>query len=273
MEKLIITAAITGAEVTKEQCPAVPYTVEEMVREAKNAYLAGASIIHIHVRKDDGTPTQSKERFEEVIRAIKAECPEPILQVSTGGAAWMTDEERIQPIYMDPTPEMATLDCGTCNFGDDIFVNKISTITRFADEMRRIGIKPELEVFDRGMVATAVKLMEKGHINSPAHFDFVLGVEGAMPATVRDLQLMVDSIPSGCTWTVAGIGRYQLQMAPVAIVMGGHVRVGLEDNIYYAKGRLARSNAELVDRVVRLANELQREVAAPDEARRILGIK
>lgn len=271
MEKLIITACICGAEVKKQHNPAVPYTVEEIAREAKSAYDAGAAIIHLHVREDDGTPTQSAKRFKECMDAIRGVCPDVIIQPSTGGAVGMTNEERLQPITLNP--EMATLDCGTCNFGgDDIFVNTENTIIHFAEKMADKGIKPEIEVFDKGMVDMAIRLNKKGFITSPMHFDFVLGVNGGISSEARDLVFMVGSIPAGSTWTAAGIGRSQFPIAAMAILMGGHVRVGFEDNIYLEKGVLAKSNGELVSKAVRLAKELGRSLATPDEARVILGI-
>ncbi|MSU00193.1 3-keto-5-aminohexanoate cleavage protein [Tissierella pigra] len=269
MEKLIITAAICGAEVTKENNPAVPYTVEEIGREAESAYKAGASIIHLHVREDDGTPTQDKNRFKACMDEILRRCPDVIIQPSTGGAVGMTDEERLQPTELGP--EMATLDCGTCNFGgDEIFVNTENTIKNFGRLMIERGVKPEVEVFDKGMIDYAIKYAKQGFIKEPMHFDFVLGVQ--MAASARDLVFMVESIPQGSTWTVAGIGRHEFPMAAIAIAMGGHVRVGFEDNVYIDKGVLAKSNGELVERVVRIAKELGREIATPDEAREILGL-
>jgi len=270
MDKLIITAAICGAEVTKEHNPNVPYTVEEIGREAESAYKAGASIIHLHVRYDDGTPTQDKERFRECIEEIKRRCPDVIIQPSTGGAVGMSDEERLQPVEL--LPEMATLDCGTLNFGgDEIFVNTENTIKNFGKIMIEKGVKPEIEVFDKGMVDYAIKYAKQGYILEPMHFDFVLGVQ--MTATARDLAFMVDSIPAGSTWTVAGVGRYEMPMAAMGIAMGGHVRVGFEDNVYLEKGVLAKSNGELVEKVVRIAKELGREIATPDEAREILSLR
>lgn len=270
MEKLIITAAICGAEVTKEHNPAVPYTVEEIAREAESAYKAGASIIHLHVREDDGTPTQDKERYRVCMEAIKKRCPDVIIQPSTGGAVGMTDLERLQPTELHP--EMATLDCGTCNFGgDEVFVNTENTIKNFGRLLIERGVKPEIEVFDKGMIDLAIRYQKQGFIQKPMHFDFVMGVQIA--ATARDVAYMVDSIPEGSTWTVAGVGRSQFQMAALAIVMGGHVRVGFEDNVYIDKGVLAKSNGELVERVVRLAKELGREIATPNEAREILSLK
>ena len=270
MDKLIITAAICGAEVTKEHNPNVPYTVEEIGREAEAAYKAGASIIHLHVREDDGTPTQDKERFRLCIEEIKRRCPDVIIQPSTGGAVGMSDEERLQPVEL--LPEMATLDCGTLNFGgDEIFVNTENTIKNFGKVMIEKGVKPEVEVFDKGMVDYAIKYAKEGYILEPMHFDFVMGVQ--MAATARDLAFIVDSIPAGSTWTVAGVGRYEMPMAAMGIAMGGHVRVGFEDNVYLSKGVLAKSNGELVEKVVRIAKELGREIATPDEAREILSLK
>lgn len=271
MEKLIITACICGAEVTKEQNPAVPYTVEEIAREAKAAYDAGAALIHLHVREDDGTPTQSKDRFDACIKAIKEVCPDVIVQVSTGGAVGMTNEERLQPLLLNP--EMATLDCGTCNFGgDEIFVNTENMIIDFVEKMNEKHVKPEIEVFDKGMVDMALRLNRKGYIKEPMHFDFVMGVNGGISAGARDLVFMVGSIPPGSTWTVAGVGRNQFPMAAMGIIMGGHIRVGFEDNVYLEKGVPARSNGELVAKAARLAKELGREIATPAEARKILGL-
>ena len=271
MEKLIISAAICGAEVTKEQNPAVPYTVEEIVREAKSAYDAGASVIHLHVRWDDGTPTQDKGRFQECVDAILKECPDVIIQPSTGGAVGMTDLERLQSTDIEPTPEFATLDCGTCNFGgDEIFVNTDNTVMNFAKIMQERGIKPELEVFDKGMIDIALKADKKGLLNHPLHFDFVLGVQ--MSATVRDLTFMAESIPAGSTWTATGLGKNAWHIAAATISMGGHVRVGFEDNLYLEKGVLAKSNGEMVEKAVKLAKLLGREVATPAEAREILGL-
>lgn len=272
MEKLIITAAICGAEVTKQHNPAIPYTLEEIASEAESAAKAGASVIHLHVREDDGTPTQSSNRFKAAFEAIKKRCPNIIIQPSTGGAVGMSNAERLQPVFLKP--EMATLDCGTVNFGnDDIFVNSENTIIEFGKNMIELGVKPEIEVFDKGMIDTAIRLQNKGHIKSPMHFNFVMGVTGGIAATVRDLVFMQGSIPHGSTFTVSGVGRAQFQMAAATIVMGGHVRVGFEDNIYLAKGVLAKSNGELVAKAARIALELGREIASPEEARAILGLK
>jgi 3-keto-5-aminohexanoate cleavage enzyme len=273
VEKLIITAAICGAEVTKEHNPNVPYTVDEIGREAESAYKAGASVIHLHVREDDGTPTQDQQRFGECIKEIKKRCQEVIVLPSTGGAIGMTNEERLQPIYLKPPPEMATLDCGTMNFGgDDIFVNTENTIIFFAEEMNRLGIKYELECFDKGMIDMVLRLNKKGYIKKPMHFNFVLGVIGGIGASSRDLIFLIESIPEGSTYTVTAVGKHEFPMVSLSIEKGGHARVGFEDNVYLSKGVLAKSNGELVEKVVKIADEFGREIATPNEARRILGI-
>jgi len=272
MEKLTITAAISGAEVTKEHNPNVPYTIEECVREAGLAYEAGASIIHLHVREDDGTPTQDKDRFKAVMDAIHAKYPDVIIQPSTGGAVGMTNDERLQPTELNP--EMATLDCGTLNFGgDEIFENTENTIKYFGEKMIERDIKPELEVFDKSMIDMALRLHKKGFIKSPMHFDFVMGVNGGISGTLRDFVFLRESIPADATYTVAGIGRFEFPLATAAIIDGGHVRVGFEDNTMIARGVVAESNGQLVEKVVRLAKELGREIANPAEAREILGLK
>ncbi len=192
MEKLIITAAICGAEVTKEHNPAVPYTVEELVREAVSAYDAGAAIVHVHVREDDGTPTQSKERFRMCMDAIKAARPDVILLPSTGGAVGMTAEERLQPTEL--FPEMATLDCGTCNFGDEVFENTIPMMRDFGKRMIENDIKPEYECFEMGHLETALHLAAKGQVpGAPMQFNFVLGVPGCADGEPAPCRINMDS--------------------------------------------------------------------------------
>lgn len=182
----------------------------------------------------------------------------------------MNAAERMAPLGLNP--EMASLDCGTLNFGDDIFVNDLPLMRTFATEMRQRFIVPELECFEGGHVANGLRLASEGLLPDRLHFGLVLGVPGALPATVKNLQFLVDQLPQGATWSAAGMGRHQLPMAFHAIAMGGHVRTGFEDNIYYRKGELARSNAQLVERIARLAAEADRPVASPEEAREILGI-
>jgi 3-keto-5-aminohexanoate cleavage enzyme len=271
MDKLIITAAICGAEVTKEQNPAVPYTVYEIVREAKSAVDAGAAIVHLHVREDDGTPTQGKARFKECIDAIYKVCPDVILIPSTGGAVGMTAEERLQPTEL--FPEMATLDCGTCNFGDEVFENTMPMMREFGKRMQENNIKPEYECFEMGHLDTILTMARKGEVpGHPMHFNFVLGVPGCTSATIPNLCWLVNSIPAGSTWCATGIGRHNFTLVAPAISMGGNVRVGFEDSLYLSRGVLAQSNGELVAKVVRLAKELGRGIATPAEARQILGL-
>ena len=239
----------------------MPYTVEEMVREAKSAYEAGAAILHIHVREDDGTPTQNRDRFKVVMDAIRKELPDVIMIPSTGGATGMS-------------PEMATLDCGTCNFGDEIFDNTMPTMRAFGKRMIENGIKPEYECFELGHIDTVLGMAKKGEVpGHPMQFNFVLGVHGCTPATVENLAFFASKIPADATWTVSGVGRAAWTMAAAAIAMGGNVRVGFEDNIYLGKGQKAASNGELVAKVVRIAKELGREIATPAEAREILSLK
>ena len=273
MEKLIITAAICGAEVTKEQNPNVPYTVDEIGIQAESAYNAGASVIHLHVRNDDGSPTQDKERFRECITEIRTRCPDVIVLPSTGGAVGMTADERLQPIYLKPTPKIATLDCGTVNFGgNEIFVNTENMIIEFAQKFKELGIKPELEIFDVGMIDTVKRLHKKGYFDTQMHFNLVLGVPGGIAASTENLAFLVNSLPNKSSFTVTAIGRHEFPMITQSIVLGGHARVGFEDNLYISKGVLAKSNGELVKKVVRIAKNIGREIATPHETREILGI-
>jgi len=272
MNKLIITCAISGAEVTKQDNSFVPYTIEETAQEAYEAYKAGAAVIHLHVRNDDGSPTQDKQRYQQAINAIKERCPDVIIQPSTGGALGMSRDERLQPTEL--SIEMATLDCGTLNFGgDDIFVNTENDIKYFAQIMKEKDISPELECFEKGHIDMVLRLYKKGFIHAPLHFSFVLGVNGGMTGEERDFHFLRESIPADATFSVAGIGRHEFPLADLSIRYGGHVRVGLEDNIYLSKGVLAQGNKELVAKVVEMAKLYNREIATPQEARQILNLK
>jgi len=268
MAPLIITVAAVGAELTREQTPHLPITPAQLGETAAACRLAGASMIHVHCRRDDGTNTSDVGRFRDAMNAIRASS-DLIVQFTTGGAIGMTAAERAGPLVL--RPEMATLTCGTVNFGDDVFENSFPIMRGILAEMTRYDVRPELEIFDAGHLSNAKRLASEGLLAFPQHVDFVLGVPGALDASVRNLVHLVDALPAGCTWSVAGVGRDQLPLATVAIAMGGHVRVGLEDNIYYSKGRLAR-NDELVARVVRVAAELGRPIATPDEARSLLAL-
>ena len=266
MDPLIVTVAPVGAEVMPDQTPYLPVTPRQLGETARAIREAGASIVHVHCRNDDGTNTHDVERFRAAYDAIR-ENSDLIVQFSTGGAIGMTPAERAAPLVL--RPEMATLTCGTVNFGDDVFENSFPIMRGILAAMNEQGVTPELEIFDLGHLANAKRLAREGALRLPAHVDFVLGVRGGLDAGLDELAACVRALPDGCTWSVAGIGRMQLPMAMLAIATGGHVRVGLEDNLYYEKGRLAR-NEELVARVVRVAEELGRPVATPDQARRIL---
>src|SRR5947209_14918372 len=267
MEPVMITAAMVGAEVTKDQQPNLPTTPQEIIAAAVECYKAGAAIIHIHVRDAAGNATQDTNIFREVVEGIRERC-DVITQVSTGGAIWMSAEERLQSI--ECRPDMATLTTGTVNFGEGVFMNNRQLVETFARRLRDYGIVPEIEVFDVGMIDEALRLRGMGLITDPLHFDFVMGVPGGIGANPAHLVHMVHSLPVGSTWSVAGIGRHQLTLGVIALAMGGNARVGFEDNIYYCKGQLARSNAELVARIARIAHEIDRPVATPAQAREIL---
>ena len=269
MQPLIITVAPVGAELTPEQTPHLAITPSQLGTVAAKTEAAGASMIHVHCRNDDGTNTHEVSRFAAALAAIRA-ASNLIVQFSTGGAIGMTPIERAAPLAL--RPEMATLSCGTVNFGDEVFENSFPIMRGILAELQRYGVRPELEIFDRGHLSNAVLLARDGYLTLPQHVDFVLGVPGGLDASVENLVDCVRALPSGCTWSVAGVGRMQLPLAVTAIAMGGHVRVGLEDNIYYTKGRLA-TNEELVARVVRIAGELGRPIATPDQARSILGLE
>lgn len=269
MEKLIITAALTGAEVTREQQPALPITPDEIAVAAEQCAKAGASIVHVHARRPDGTPTQDKAVYAEIIAKVRARC-DIIVQVSTGGAVGMTAAERLQPVELKP--EMATLSMGSVNFGNDVFINLPTDMEIFAKAMQEHGVKPEFEIFDSGMLTALQRWLKKGIVKGPVHCDFVLGVPGAMAGTAESLMFLRAQLPADATWTVAGIGSAQLPLGVLAITLGGHVRTGFEDNVYYRKGELADSNAQLVARLVRISHELGRAVATPAEARALLGI-
>lgn len=269
MTPLVITVAPVGAEVTPDQTPHLPVTPAQLGETARAIRAAGASMIHVHCRNDDGTNTHDPARFRAAYDAIRA-ASDVIVQFSTGGAIGMTPEERAAPLAL--RPEMATLTCGTVNFGDDVFENSFPIMRGILAKMHEYEVRPELEIFDLGHLANAKRLNREGVLPLPQHVDLVLGVPGGLDATVENLVDCVRAVPTGCTWSVAGIGRMQLPLAMVAVAMGGHVRVGLEDNLYYSRGRLAR-NEELVARVVRIADELGRPVATPEQAREILGLR
>jgi len=268
MDPLIITCAPVGAEISPDQTPHLPHTPERLGDTARKIREAGASIVHVHCRNDDGSNTHDVARFREAYAAIR-EASDLIVQFSTGGAIGMTPDERASVLEL--RPEMATLTCGTVNFGDDVFENSFPIMRKIAAALKANDVRPELEIFDKGHLSNARRLATEGALDLPQHVDFVLGVPGGLDATVQNLCDLVDALPEGCTWSAAGMGRQQLPLAMAAIAMGGHVRVGLEDNLYYSKGRLA-TNEELVARVARIAAEAGRPVATPEQARALLGL-
>jgi 3-keto-5-aminohexanoate cleavage enzyme len=267
MDPLIITAAVVGAETMREQTPYVPYTPDEIADEAARCREAGASMVHVHGRLADGTPTQDRGTFRKILEGIRERC-DILVQFSTGGAVGMSVEERIEGL--DLQPDMATLTTGTVNFGDDVFLNSWPMIKQIAARLQELGITPEVEVFDTGMIDSALRLVREGLLEQPIHFDFVLGVPGGMGADPANLEFLVSRVPDGCTWSVAGVGRHELPLAYRAVDMGGHVRVGLEDNVYIEKGVLARGSFELVERVAEYAAAHGRPLHTPGSARSVL---
>jgi 3-keto-5-aminohexanoate cleavage enzyme len=272
MEKVIITVGITGSRITRQQTPYIPITPQEIAQSGIEAWKAGASILHTHVR-DPKTElgTQEYSIFKEVVDRIRSET-DAILCLTTSGIPGrnLQFEERLVPLSFNP--ELVSFDAGSINMRENVFLNPPEFLEMLANVTLAKGIKPELEVFEVGMVEICNRFLEKGLLKPPLHFQFVLGVHGGMPATAKSILHLSELLPQGSTWSVIGIGPGQLPMAMMALAMGGHVRVGLEDNIYYSKGILAKTNAQLVERVVRIAKEFGRDIAAPQESRKILNL-
>lgn len=268
---LIISAALTGSWPTKAQNPNLPITEEEIADAAVAAAKAGAAIVHLHVRNDEGRVTCDPARYARVRSLIRQSGCDVVINMSTGGGAGQTtDEQRAEPV--DLRPEIASFDCGSTNFGAGVFINSPSFLEGLAARMKTHGVLPEIECFEPGHVANALRFIGEGAIDPPFWFQFVLGVRGGSPGTVKQLLNMLDMIPAGASWSVCGIGRAQLPLGLAAMSMGGHVRTGMEDNLFYHKGVLAESNAQLVARLARIANEIGRPVATPAQAREILGL-
>jgi 3-keto-5-aminohexanoate cleavage enzyme len=270
MDKLIITVATTGAMTTKENTPYLPTQPEEIAEEVYMAYQAGAAVAHVHVRTEDGKATMDLERFRETVRLIKEKCDIIINMTSSGGLGW-TDEQRIVP-HVELKPDMGTFDAGTMNFYEGVFENSPSFLRKLGKAYIENGIKPEIEVFDIGMVWNAKRLQKEGFLKDPLHFQCCLNVHGGAEGSPRNLINLVDDMPAGSTWSAFGCGPTAMAITSMAIHMGGHVRVGMEDNVFLSKGVLARHNYEFVERVVRLANEFSRPIANVEEARQILGL-
>ena len=269
----IITVAITGSVPTKKDSPAVPISVAEQIESSHAAYEAGAALVHVHVRNDDGSTTSDPERFARFLAGIRRHCPDMIVQFSTGGRSGM-GKERGGMLHLKP--EMASLTTGSVNFAQIIYENHPTLINDLAANMLAHDIKPEVEIFDLAMLYNAAKLVADGLLKAPVHVQFVLGIPGALPADREVLEFelaQLERMLPGATWTAAGIGRHQLTVNEWSLELGGHCRTGLEDNLRFDKERLATSNAELVERVADLTAKFGRSVATPAEARRILGLR
>lgn len=273
MDKVIITAALSGSRPTKEMNPAVPYSPEEIARSAQECWRSGAAVVHVHVRDPKtGAPSDDIHLFQEATGRIRAETDLLINLTTSGlhieGPDWL--ERRLAPVGL--RPELCSLDIGSLNFPERVFYNPPDWGTAAAARMKAIGVKPEIEVFEAGHVEQAKHLIGDGWIAAPPFFQLCMGVRWGMPPTSAGFLLMRDLLPRGAIWSALGVGRAQLPMITLAIRHGGHLRVGFEDNLYLERGRMAKGNAQFVERAVALARELGREVATPEEARSMLGI-
>jgi 3-keto-5-aminohexanoate cleavage enzyme len=275
-DKVILSCALTGAVTTKKHCPAIPYTPVEIAEEAKRAYDAGASIVHIHARTDEGAPTWSKDTFARIQEETRARSP-VLINWSTGGAGPMT--ERVSHLAL--RPQIAALNMGSMNYAKwsdakkefafkFVFQNAFEDIIAFAKAMKEHGAKPEMECFDTGHLESHAVLESLGLLEKPYHFSFIMGVLGGIKASARHLAFQADNVPAGSRWKVIGISREQWQLAMAALTLGGDVRVGLEDNFYLPEGEMAKSNGELVDAAVKLVKLSGRSVATLEETKQLL---
>jgi uncharacterized protein (DUF849 family) len=270
MSKTIITVATTGAWPKKEQSPYVPLTPAEIADDVYKCYKAGASIAHLHMRDDAGNGTMSKEKFKETVNLIKEKC-DIVLNLTTSGDLNATDETR-QEHLKSIKPDMASYDCGSMNWmHSSLFINHPKFLEELGVTMQENGVKPEIEIFDAGMVYNSLYYLKKGILKAPLHYQFVLGAAGGTAATVENLVYLKNLIPEGSTWSALGIGKGHVPIMLTTIALGGHIRVGLEDNLYYGPGVLA-TNEQLVMRAANLIKESGNEVASPDDARQILGL-
>jgi uncharacterized protein (DUF849 family) len=269
----IITVAITGSVPTKKDNPSVPITVAEQIESTHAAYDAGAALVHVHVRNDDGTTTSDPERFGRFLAGIRKHCPDMIVQFSTGGRSG-SGAERGGMLFHGP--DMASLATGSVNFKTMIYENHPKLIVDLARRMLEHDVKAEVEIFDLAMLYNAAQLVADGLLKPPVHVQFVLGIPNSLPADRQVLEFEIEQLGRvlpGATWTAAGVGRHQLIVNEWTLELGGHCRTGLEDNVRFDKGRLAASNAELVARVAQLTGKFGRTVATPAEARKILALR
>ena len=270
--KVIVTAALTGAVTTKKDNPNLPTQPEEIAASALACCDAGASAVHIHVRDDNDAASMRFDKFAETVRLIRDAGSPLVLNLTSSGGQGFSWEERIRP-FRELKPELASFDAGTMNWLNSVvFMNEPEFLELCGKEMIAAGVKPEIEIFDIGMLNTAKYYIRKGIIQEPAHFQLCLGAAGGMEATTENLLYLVDHLPEKCTWSAFGIGKGANEIMMAALALGGNVRVGLEDNVYYNKGQLAESNQQFVARVKRIVEELGKTVATPDEARQILGV-
>jgi 3-keto-5-aminohexanoate cleavage enzyme len=265
----VITVAPTGAEVTRDDNPNVPYTPEEIADEVARSADEGASVVHIHARTPEGRPTTDPDVLRRIAGLIR-DRTDVVIGMSTGAEVGMSHEERLR--VLDAEPEVASLNTGSMNFGGELFDNPPDLMEALAKRMAADGIRPELEVYDLGMLGAVSGLLEQDLVADPPLYNFVMGVPGGIPASPENLLAMLHNRPRPGPWTVTGVGRHQLPLTALACTLGGHMRVGFEDNVYFRKGLPARSNAELVARARRIAEELGRPVAGAAQAREILGV-
>jgi len=272
---LIVNVALTGMVPTKADNPAVPVTPSEIVEDAERCVRAGASIVHVHARDDDGAPTWRAAVYAEIVGGIRERCPGAIVCVSTSGRSWKELERRAEVLDLEGAlrPDLASLTLGSLNFPKQASVNDPETIVALAERMHERGIVPELEVFDLGMTDYARFLVERGVLQPPFVFNVLLGSLGTLAATPLNLAMVTGALPEGSVWAGAGIGRFQLTVNALAIASGGHVRVGLEDNLWLdvEKTRPA-TNLALVERLVTIARAVERPIATPAEARELIGL-
>ncbi len=274
-DKLIINAAITGMVPTRQDNPHVPVTVAEIVADVRRCRDAGASIVHVHARDADGQPTYRQEIFAEIFAGIRATCPGLMISGTTSGRRYPEFSQRSQVLELDGDlrPDLASLTLGSMNFPLQASVNDPQMIRDLATKMRMRGIVPELELFDLGMADCAQDLIGQGILGPPLYANILLGSRGTLAATPLNLTTVVRALPAGTTWSAAGIGRFQFYVNSMAITMGGHVRVGLEDNLWFDLARTQpATNARLIDRLAKLANMVGREIASPEEARALIGM-
>ena len=275
--KRIITIATTGAWPTKENNPNVPLTPREIADDVYACWQAGAAVAHIHVRDDNGKASMSYEKFAETVGYIRAfkDC-DIILNLTTSGGVNLLEADRLKP-FSELQPEMASYDCGTMNWAHTtIFENNPAFLEKLGLLMQEKNVKPEIEAFDPGMIYNAQYYLKKGVLKAPLHFQFCMGVPGGIAASTKNLMFMksvMDEVAPDSTWSAFGVGKGAMEILYAAIALGGNIRVGMEDNVLYKKGQVARNNAEFVERARRIIEEYTCEVATPSEAREILGLK